>query len=71
MDIIRGGLTFDHFQSQEERLRHDGKSVAALNMALFQSDFSLPIHTPPKKIKMYFMKLLSMKHLLAVIKWTI
>lgn len=40
--------------------------------ALFQSDFPLPIqHPPQKKIKMYFMKVLYMKHLLAVIKWTI
>lgn len=50
-----------------------GRSSIALNTALFQSDFPLLIHSPlsPKKIKMYFMKLLYMKHLLAVIKWTI
>lgn len=49
-----------------------GRAKMALNTALFQSDFPLPIHIPlQKKIKMYFMKLLYMKHLLAVIKWTI
>lgn len=49
-----------------------GRASTALNTALFQSDFPLLIQPPPKKkIKMYFMKLLYMKHLLAIIKWTI
>lgn len=59
------------FRTGKRSSGRDGKAAAAFNTALFQSDFPLPIHTPPKKIKMYFMKLLYMKHLLAVIKWTI
>lgn len=53
-------------------LSETGRVSVAQNLVLFQSDFISPSVTPPpKKIKMYFMKLLYMKHLLAVIKWTI
>lgn len=63
----------DHFWSHEERLGRDGMSFHSLKTRLFSKVTSpYPSNTPPKKkIKMYFMKLLYMKHLLAVIKWTI
>lgn len=64
VDTVRGGLICGHFQRQEEFRQPE---------TLFFSKVtpSPHPHPPPKKIKMYFMKLLYMKHLLAVIKWTI
>lgn len=64
IDTVCGGLICGHFQRQEEFQQPE---------TLFFSKvipFPHP-HPPPKKIKMYFMKLLYMKYLLAVIKWTI
>lgn len=60
---FRRGLICDHFQRK--------KSCNSLECCSFPKWLPVSIHTPPKKIKMYFMKLLYMKHLLAVIKWTI